>query len=80
MTKLTIPNNFSFIKYTLKSVPGLADAGVLHGDGDGPRTPPPSPGSLLDVCPGILPEFKIYHEPPTGRENLDKNGMDPLLL
>ena len=25
---------------TLKSVPGLADVGVLHGDGDGPRTAP----------------------------------------
>ena len=24
----------------LKSVPGLADVGVPHGDGDGPRTPP----------------------------------------
>ena len=30
--------NMSPIKYALKSVPGLADVGVLHGDGDGPRT------------------------------------------
>ena len=28
------------MKYALKSVHGLADVGVLHGDGDGPRTPP----------------------------------------
>ena len=35
-----MPNNLSFMKYPLKSVPGLADVGVLHGDGDGPRTPP----------------------------------------
>ena len=28
------------MKNTLKSVPGLADVGVLHGVGDGPRTPP----------------------------------------
>ena len=28
-----------FMKYALKSVPGLADVGFLHGDGDGPRTP-----------------------------------------
>ena len=35
----TMPNNFSFIKYAQKSVPGLADVGVPHGDGDGPRTP-----------------------------------------
>ena len=40
MANFTIPNNISSIKYALKSVPGLADAGVLHGDEDGPRTPP----------------------------------------
>ena len=40
MTILTLPNNFSFMKYAEKSVPGLADVGVPHGDGDGPRTPP----------------------------------------
>ena len=28
------------MKFALKLVPGLADVGVLHGDGDGPRTPP----------------------------------------
>ena len=28
------------MKYALKSVPGLADVGVPHGDGNGPRTPP----------------------------------------
>ena len=35
-----MPNNLSSIKYPLKSVPALADVGVLHGDGVGPRTPP----------------------------------------
>ena len=40
MTNLTMPNNVSSMKYALKSVPGLADVGVPHGDGDGPRTPP----------------------------------------
>ena len=40
MTNLTMPNNFSFMKCAEKSVPGLADVGVPHGDGDGPRTPP----------------------------------------
>ena len=40
MTNLTMPNNFSFMKYAEKSGPGLADVGVPHGDGDGPRTPP----------------------------------------
>ena len=37
MTYLTKPNNFCFMKYALKSVPGLADVGVPHGDGDCPR-------------------------------------------
>ena len=40
MTNLTMPNNSSFMKYAEKSVPGLADVGFPHGDGDGPRTPP----------------------------------------
>ena len=40
MTNFTMLNNISSMKYSLKSVPGLADVGVLHGDGDGPRTPP----------------------------------------
>ena len=40
MTNFTMTNNIFSMKYTLKSVPGLADVGVLHGDGDGPRAPP----------------------------------------
>ena len=40
MTNFTMPNNISSMKYALKSVPGLADVGVPHGDGDGPRAPP----------------------------------------
>ena len=36
MTNLTNPNNFPFMKYALKTVPGLADGDVLHGDGDAP--------------------------------------------
>ena len=35
-----MPNKISSMKHALKSVPGLADVGVLHGDGDGPRTSP----------------------------------------
>ena len=35
---LTTPNNFSFIKYAEKSVPGLADVGVPHGDVDGAQS------------------------------------------
>ena len=33
-------NNISSMKCALKSVPGLADVGVPHGNGDGPRVPP----------------------------------------
>ena len=40
MTNFTMPNNTSFMKYALKSVPGLADVGDPHGDGDGPRASP----------------------------------------
>ena len=40
MTNLTIPTNFSFIKYAEKSVPGLADVGAPHGGGVGPRIAP----------------------------------------
>ena len=35
------------MKYALKSVPGLADVGVLHGDGDGPIAPAPGSGSKI---------------------------------
>ena len=38
MTNFDMPNNVSFMKYALKSVPGLADVGVPHGDGDGAVT------------------------------------------
>ena len=31
------------MKYNLKTVPGLADVGVPHGDGDGPVTMAPGP-------------------------------------
>ena len=40
MTNFTMPNNISSMKYALKSVPGLADVGVPHGDEDGPRNQP----------------------------------------
>ena len=40
MTNFVMPNNVSFMKYALKSVLGLADVGVPHGNGDGPKTPP----------------------------------------
>ena len=40
MTNFIVPNNSFSMKYALRSVPGLADVGVPHGDGDGPRTPP----------------------------------------
>ena len=35
------------MKYALKSVPGLADVGVPHGDEDGPRTAAPGSASKL---------------------------------
>ena len=40
MTNFTMPNNMSHMKYALKSVPGIADVGVLHRNRVGIRTPP----------------------------------------
>ena len=40
MTNFTMPNNSCSMKYALKTVPGLADVGVLHGVGVGPRGAP----------------------------------------
>ena len=39
MTNFNTPNHIPSVKYALKSV-GLADVGVPHADGDGPKTPP----------------------------------------
>ena len=36
----TMPNNIFSMKFAPKSVPGLPDVGVPHGDEDGLRTPP----------------------------------------
>ena len=57
------------MKYALKSVPGLADVGVSHGDGDGPRTPAPDSGSIMDACPvdqheQVKPGFTNYQPQP----------------
>ena len=49
MTNFDMPNNVSSMKYALKSVPGLADVGVPHGDGDGPRAAPRCPGGLEKI-------------------------------
>ena len=40
MTNFTMPNNSCSMKDALISVPGLADVGVFHWDGDGARTTP----------------------------------------
>ena len=40
MTNFTMPNKICSIKYALKSVPGLADVWVSHGDGVDPELHP----------------------------------------
>ena len=50
MTNFNIPNYISSMKYALKSVPGLADVGVPHGDGNGTVTPAPGSGSKKHAC------------------------------
>ena len=49
MTNFAMPNNSCFMKYALKSVPGLADVGVPHGDGDSSRAQPRCPGGLEKI-------------------------------
>ena len=51
MTNFTVPNKVSSMKYAVKSVPGLADVGVPHGDGDGPVTLAPGSGSKIYTYP-----------------------------
>ena len=50
MTNLTMPNNVFSMKCGLKSVPGLPDLEVPHGDGDGPVTPAPGSRSKKYAC------------------------------
>ena len=47
MTNFTMPNNICAMKYALKSVSGLADVGVPHGDEDGPVALAPGSGSKI---------------------------------
>ena len=47
MTNFTRPNNVSYMKYSLKSVPGRADVGVPFGVEDGPRSPAPGSKSKI---------------------------------
>ena len=58
VTNLTMPNNSCSMKYAHKSVPGIADAGVPHGDEDGPVTLAPGSGSKkgayhVDQCDNV---------------------------
>ena len=47
IANFTMPNNSCSMKYALESVPGLADVGVPHEDGDGPGTLAPGSGSKI---------------------------------
>ena len=49
LTNFIMPNCVSSMKYALKPVPGLADVGVPHGDGDGPRTRARGSGSKMST-------------------------------
>ena len=49
MTNFTMPNNTSSMIFALKSVPGLADVGVPHGDEDGPVSQAPGSGSKMST-------------------------------
>ena len=47
-----MPDKVSLMKHALKSVSVLADVGVPHGDGDGPRT--------AARCLGCVEKFLNY--------------------
>ena len=47
MTNLTMPNNSSSMNNALKSILGLADVGVPHGDGDEPLSLAQGSGSKM---------------------------------
>ena len=47
MTNFDKPINVSSMKFALKSILGLADVGVPHGDGDGPVGLAPGSGSKI---------------------------------
>ena len=49
MTNFPMPINLFFLKYALKSDPGLADVGVLLGDEDGPVAQAPGSGSKMST-------------------------------
>ena len=49
MTNFDMPNDFSSMKYALKSVPGLADVAVPHGVEDGAITQAPGSGSKINA-------------------------------
>ena len=54
MTHFDMPNNVSSMKYALKSIPGLADVGVPHGDRDCPRPP-------QRFLEGVWKKFQMTH-------------------
>ena len=69
MTNFDTSNNISSMEYTLKSVPGLADVGVPHGDGDGPRTPP-------RCMEGVWKKFQVTNFNMPNKVSFIKNGED----
>ena len=54
------------MKYALKSVPGLADVGVSHGDGDGPRA--------ASRCEGGPEKFQINNFSMSKNEKIIKKA------
>ena len=47
MINFYMPNYVSSMTYALESVPGIADVGVPHGDGDCPVALAPGSGSKI---------------------------------
>ena len=64
-------NKISSMKYAPISVPGLADVGVPHGDGDDPRTPP-------RCMEGVLTKFQMTNFDMPNNVSSMKDALKPL--
>ena len=71
MTNFTMPYNSCSMIYAVKSVPGLADVRVLHGDGDGPRTPP-------RCLEGVWKKFQMTNFTMTNNSCSMKDALKPV--
>ena len=65
------------MKFTLKSVPGLADVGVLHGVEDGPRTAAQGSGGVrtkFQTSNFTMPKNDTFRGSGNRKKEIDEEG------